>query len=276
MFMLHRHYFNNIEYTKWPFLIALWVFFFIYCLVLFLNKYLIIELPLLFFCFFIFVLNMYYWFYDMLIESFYLGRYNRKIRSSIVFGFFLFLVSEIMLFSGFFWSFFDRIFHITVSTFGTTTLNGIERIQWSNIPLIATLVLVSSGYLVNVSYYYFRFQSYHSIPYILSTIVLAYFFLLLQVQEYIELNFNISDSVYSSLFFLLTGFHGVHVLVGTLFLCVAFDRIYTFQYNSNRHLFLGVALIYWHFVDIIWIFLFIFVYLLTHINCNLYSFHILY
>lgn len=268
--MSYRHYFNNIEYTKWPFLIGLWVFLFIYCLVLFLNKYLTVELYIVLICLSIFIINMYYWFMDMLIESLYLGRYNRKIRSSIVFGFFLFLLSEIMLFSGFFWSFFDRIFHLSVYTFSLSTFNGIERIEWFNVPLIATLVLVSSGYLANVSYYYLRFGTDHSYSYLLLTLVLALFFLYLQFKEYTELHFTMSDSVYSSLFFLLTGFHGMHVLVGTAFLFVSFDRLYKRQFNSSRHLFFGLALIYWHFVDIIWIFLFAFVYFIGFVNVNLY------
>lgn len=268
--MSNRHYFNNIEYTKWPFLIGLWVFLFIYGLVLFLNKYLIVELNIVLICLAIFIVNMYYWFVDMIIESLYLGRYNRKIRASIVFGFFLFLLSEIMLFSGFFWSFFDRIFHLSVYTFSLSTFNGIERIEWFNVPLIATLVLVSSGYLANVSYYYLRFGSVYSVFYIGAAILLAFFFLYLQFKEYTELHFTMSDSVYSSLFFLLTGFHGMHVLVGTVFLFVASERLEFFQFNRSRHLFFGLALIYWHFVDIIWIFLFIFVYLLGFVNTNLY------
>lgn len=262
--MLTRHYFNNIEYTKWPFLIGVWVFFFVYSFLLFMNKFLIVDLYIVIFFLCMFVLHMCYWFIDMIIESVYLGRYNRKVRSSIVFGFFLFLTSEIMLFSGFFWSFFDRIFHLSVYTFVLSTLNGIERIQWCNVPLIATLVLVTSGYLVNVSYYYVRFRSFHSSSYLLLTLFLACLFLFLQFQEYVELHFTMSDSVYSSLFYLLTGFHGVHVLVGTIFLGVAFDRLDSCQFNSSRHLFFGLSLIYWHFVDIIWIFLFIFVYYLNH------------
>jgi heme/copper-type cytochrome/quinol oxidase subunit 3 len=270
-----RHYFNNIEYTKWPFLIGIWVFFFVYYFLLFLNKYLIAEWYLFFFCLIVFIFNMYYWFLDMIIESVFLGRYNRKIRSSIVFGFFLFLVSEIMLFSGFFWTFFDRLFHLNAYTFGVSTFNGLERIQWYNVPLIATIILLSSGYLVNVSYYYLRYGSFHSYLYLVLSILLAFMFLVLQLLEYTELHFTISDSVYSSVFYLLTGFHGVHVLVGTFFLCVSLDRLSDLEYNSNRHLFFGLSIIYWHFVDIIWIFLFIFVYFLSHANSKLYSIHVL-
>lgn len=103
---------------------------------------------------------------------------------------------------------------------------------------------MSSGYLVNVSYYYVRFSSFHAASYLLLTLVLACLFLFLQMQEYIELLFTMSDSVISSLFYLLTGFHGMHVLVGTLFLAVSYDRLLESQYNSSRHLFFGLSIVY--------------------------------
>lgn len=203
----------------------------------------------------------------MIIESTFLGRYNKKIRASLVFGFFLFLLSEIMLFSGFFWSFFDRIFHLNVYTFSLSYLNGFEFIQWYNIPLVATLVLLTSGYILNVSYYYLRLGFFWYSNYLINaTLILAYIFLALQFIEYTELTFSISDSVYSSLFFLLTGFHGMHVLVGTIFLAVSASRLEESHFSTTRHLCFVLALIYWHFVDIIWLFLFLFIYYLNNYN----------
>ena len=241
-------------------------FFFIYFFVLYLNKYSFIELEFVLFCLLGFLINMYYWFFDIIIESTYFGRYNRKIRSSILFGFFLFLISEIMLFSGFFWSYFDRIFHLSTYTFNSSQLNGFEIINWFNVPYIATIVLLTSGYYLNLSYYYLRYNSYYSKSYLLLTILLAYFFLSLQLEEYKELTFSISDNVYCSLFFLLTGFHGMHVLVGTIFLVTSYERLTFSHFSNSRNLGFSIALIYWHFVDIIWILLFIVVYILNNLQ----------
>lgn len=266
--MINRHYFNNIEYTKWPFFISIWVFFFIYFFILFINKYLFVTIYILLFILCIFSINIFYWFFDITIESSYLGRYNRKIRSSILFGFFLFLASEVMLFAGFFWAYFDRVFHLNVSNFCLSYFYGIEIIHWYNIPMYATFVLLTSGYLLNISYYYLRFGDILTFEiYSYITILLSYYFLMLQLEEYKELTFTISDGVYCSLFFLLTGFHGMHVLVGSIFLTISFDNIIssTMWLKTNiRHIGFSLALIYWHFVDVIWIFLFIFIYVINN------------
>lgn len=261
-----RHYFNNIHYTKWPFFISIWVFFFIFLFVLYINKYnIIVSTNLLLFVFSILFFYINNWFFDIMIESSILGRYNRKIRSSIIFGFFLFLVSEIMLFSGFFWSFFDRIFHLSSYTLNMSYLNGFELVIWYKIPFLATLVLLTSGYLLNLSYYWLKLQSYNYTFFFSNcSIFFAYCFILLQLKEYSELTFTISDSVYSSLFFILTGFHGMHVLVGTIFIVFAIERVYFVHVTNERHLGFSLALIYWHFVDIIWIFLFLFIYFLNN------------
>ncbi len=268
--MVHiRHYFNNIEYTKWPFFISIWVFFFLFFFSLFINKYQIISVTYLVVCLLFFIFTIFNWFFDLIIESSHLGRYNRKIRSSLVMGFFLFLASEIMLFGGFFWTFFDRIFHLTAYTFNMSQLNGFELLSWYKIPFLATLILLISGYLLNTSYYYLRFRdSISSTNYLILTYLLAVTFLMVQYFEYQELTFTISDSVYCSLFFLLTGFHGMHVIVGTIFLVVMLERqeINSLNYSDIRYLGFGLAVIYWHFVDIIWIFLFLFVYVFNNWN----------
>lgn len=92
------------------------------------------------------------------------------------------------------------------------------------------------------------------------TLLLAVLFLCIQVFEYNSLRFTISDGIYCSLFYLLTGFHGLHVMIGTIFLAIQTDRLYRLKLTRDSHLGYALGLIYWHFVDVIWIFLFIFVY----------------
>lgn len=126
-------------------------------------------------------------------------------------------------------------------------LNGFELLSWYKIPFLATLILLISGYLLNTSYYYLRFRdSISSTNYLILTYLLAVTFLMVQYFEYQELTFTISDSVYCSLFFLLTGFHGMHVIVGTIFLVVMLERqeINSLNYSDIRYLGFGLAVIY--------------------------------
>lgn len=262
--IIPRHYFNNIHFTEYPMYIGISLFVLIFNFILYINKYTIsvnyltISLTLL-------IYVMFQWFYEVMIESSILGRYNKKVSSSIVFGFFLFLLSEIMLFAGFFWVYFDRIFFISYSTFNLSFFNGIEIIRWYKVPLIATVVLLSSGFTFNYAYYMLKIQSFaYCVAFLLLTEIFAYVFILLQVEEYLELTFTMSDSIYCSLFFLLTGFHGMHVLVGTIFIIVTHERVYLSHFTNKKMVGFGLALIYWHFVDIIWIFLFFFIYVLNN------------
>ena len=177
----------------------------------------------------------------------------------------LFLLSEIMIFGSFFWVFFDRLFHLSYVTGYLSVPTSVELIRWFKEPLYATVVLVASGYTCNYSYYLFRendlLQAY---LYSFLTNLLGCIFLYIQYMEYSHLKFTISDTVYCAVFFLLTGFHGTHVLIGTLFLFVQYWI--KWKEGNNNLLGLTLALIYWHFVDIIWIFLFIFVYLFNNLD----------
>lgn len=262
-----RHYFNDIPYTKWPFFIGLSLFSTLFFFMLYINKYITIDLSILLIpliCMFFYIFE---WFIDLDIESSYLGRHNTKVKSSIVLGFILFLISEALLFAGFFWAFFDRFFHTSFSTGDLSLPYGIELIVWYRWPLFATVVLLTSGYICNLAYYFIKIGAYnYSLALSWLTLLLAVTFLGIQFFEYNSLRFSISDSVYCSLFYILTGFHGMHVIIGTLFLAIQTDRLSNLRITKESHLGYGLALIYWHFVDIIWIFLFIFVYLKNNLN----------
>jgi heme/copper-type cytochrome/quinol oxidase subunit 3 len=180
----------------------------------------------------------------------------------------LFLISEVMLFGGFFWSYFDRVFNPGAIP-GCHLPTGLERIDYWRWPLIGTIVLVTSGYFANHAYYSLRGGS-RSGFYLCGsiTLLLGILFLCIQLLEYNGLDIRISDNVYGSFFFLLTGFHGFHVTVGILFLFDQYFRLIgrrrVFALDRSRHIGVACALIYWHFVDVIWIFLFINVYVLNN------------
>jgi heme/copper-type cytochrome/quinol oxidase subunit 3 len=287
-----RHYFNEIFYSRLPFSIgwalSLSIAFFIIHLKnvmgldsksLFADGFAamtggIVLLMLIMCCWWIWC-----WFNDLLYESVVDSRYIKKLRAAFVCGFFLFLLSEIMLFGGFFWAYFDRVYNPGYVT-SVCVPSGMECIDYKRWPLVGTIVLVTSGYYANNAYYLVKAGIYDNFVWFAwCTLILAVLFLSIQLVEYNGLSFTISDNVYGSFFYLLTGFHGFHVTVGFLFLCEQYGRVISSSsslsdymndmhyfsdasmiFNRDRHLGLAFSLIYWHFVDIIWIFLFINVY----------------
>lgn len=266
-----RHYYNNILYTPWPFFIGICLFMFVYLTLLMLNKYFFFYLNIsqvvLFFFFHLMCEAIIAWCKEVARESFY-GKYTKKLRSALLFGFLLFLVSEAMLFGSIFWAYFDRLFHMSYVTGFLSVPTTVEAIRWYKEPLYATIVLLASGWSSNFAYYLFQLKDVNALKkaYLLSVLtnLLGCIFLSIQYIEYTHLSFTISQTAYCSAFYALTGFHGMHVLIGNVFLFIQYNLKYS--YIDNKIHGLGYAVLYWHFVDIIWIFLFITLYLFNNID----------
>jgi len=260
----YYHYYNDIPYTRWPFYACGFIFLMLFYTTLYLNKYeytgLFAAISLL-----LLIYNIFGWFFDMLKESMVFGKYNRKVRKTLVAGFILFLVSEVLFFAGFFWTYFDRFFHLSAFTGSRSVPFGLEMSIWYKKPLIATLILITSGYLGNAAHYWMKMKDWNkAVSYSITCILFGYLFLIMQLEEYMHLLFDISDSVFGSIFYLMTGFHGFHVIIGMIFLNFQHDRLYYYHFSQERNLGYGLALVYWHFVDIIWILLYISLYLLNY------------
>jgi heme/copper-type cytochrome/quinol oxidase subunit 3 len=218
------HYYNDIFFTRWPFFLSMGVFFFIFGVILSLSKVFISMLFLFFGLISIFV-YLFNWFNELYLENRLLGKHTLKIKGAILFGFFLFLCSEATLFAGFFWSLLDRVFSASSFVSFSSLPAGLDRIQWFGDPLRATLVLVCSGYMANLSYYYLLDRNYlFSDLYWGASIFLGVLFLYIQYCEYSHLINDIRDSVWYSHMYLLTGFHGLHVIIGLCFLSYHFQR----------------------------------------------------
>jgi len=258
-----KHYFFDIPYTRWPLYLCVSIAVFAFYFLLSFKKF-AFAMPLALVGLLGIVYFVYCWFSDMVIDSTILGRYNRKVRQSISYGFMLFLVSEIFTFSGFFWGYFDRLFDPSVLTGGTALPYGLEPLFKNMKPVYGTVTLILSGYLANWAVYWTHMGvwTYRTICTDLA-IVTGYLFLGIQFMEYSNLLFTISDSVYGSCFYFLTGFHGLHVIIGLTFLMVQANRMYFCHPNKVRLQGYRLSLIYWHFVDYIWIFLFISVYVIN-------------
>lgn len=210
----HRiHYYNNIAFTSAPFYLSVFIFYSVLAGIVYDMKleYLMgyVLTP-----FIMFVGHIFSWINELSSESVYYGRYNSKIRMSLLVGFILFLVSEAMLFLGFFWTFFDRLFALPAHV---PQMYTIEHINCTGAPLLGTVLLIASGYCANISFYQAHAYELSRMMHRIS-IVLGMAFLAIQVYEYQELMSSISYNVFYSIFFVLTGFHGFHVIVGLLFL----------------------------------------------------------
>ena len=128
-------------------------------------------------------------------------------------------------------------------------------------PLVNTVVLITSGVRVTWAHHSLIIKNHSETKIgLFLTIFLGIIFTLLQIIEYFETSFRFSDRVYGSVFFIATGFHGLHVIVGSLFLLFCFIRLLKGHFRATHHFGFEAAAWYWHFVDVVWLFLYIVIY----------------
>lgn len=207
------------------------------------------------------LISLYLWWKEVIIEGTYQGLHTKEVQHNLSFGFLLFVLSEALIFFSFFFSYFYNSLIPSINVGGVWPPVGIETLDVTAIPLLNTVILFMSGISVTASQHYIVAKDRkNSILYLFITIVLGIIFVFLQYYEYKYSLFTISDSVYGASFFLLTGFHGSHVIIGVLFLTVSLIRLISYHYTENHYLNATFASIYYHFVDVIWILLYAIVY----------------
>lgn len=227
------------------------------------------------------------WWGDVLRES-KGGDHTGVVQISLRYGMVLFIASEVMFFVAWFWGFFEMaIFHEVRADPSHTDLANLdlEALQgWSSwpvlqvdgervktfdpfhLPLINTLILLLSGTTVTWAHHALQVGDRKSAKLgLLLTVILGLCFTALQVVEYAEAGFSYDGSLYGSAFFMATGFHGAHVIIGTIFLFVCLMRLMAGGMKADKHLGFEFAAWYWHFVDVVWLFLFAFVYVVPHL-----------
>ena len=138
---------------------------------------------------------------------------------------------------------------------------GINVINAFSVPLLNTIILLSSGITVTLAHHsLLKGKHVKTFISLILTIILGIYFTFLQATEYYIASFNISDRIYGTTFFVTTGFHGAHVIIGSLFLLICLIRLKNTQFSSTHHFGFEAAAWYWHFVDVVWICLFIIIY----------------
>jgi heme/copper-type cytochrome/quinol oxidase subunit 3 len=260
--MKKYHVFHLVNVSPWPVLSAVALFNLVVSFVGYIHNY-----DGFFEDFFFHLANVAgvagFWWRDVVREATFGGHHTRAVQKGLKMGFTLFLVSEAMLFFSLFWTFFYLAVHPSGSYLGTHWTKHVlyDTIQANHVPLVNTYVLLWSGATLTFSHYcLLRGRLAGAVDGLVFTLCLGLLFLFLQGVEYKNAKFDISDGVFGSTFYLLTGFHGLHVLLGWVFLAVGLVRLGAGHFTPDRHLGYEMAIWYWHFVDVIWVFLFFAVY----------------
>jgi cytochrome c oxidase subunit 3 len=197
------------------------------------------------------------WWRDVIKESTTPGLHSPVVRLGLRYGMFLFIASEVMFFLAFFWAFFHFALFPEHTASGVWPPKGVHVFDPWDLPFLNTLILLTSGVTVTWAHHALRENDRKGLVYGLTlTVLLGVAFTACQAYEYSHAAFGFKDGVYSSTFFMATGFHGFHVIVGTIFLAVCLGRALKGQFTPERHFGFEAAAWYWHFVDVVWLFLF--------------------
>nr|WCL18763.1 cytochrome c oxidase subunit 3 [Raymondia sp. A GC-2023a] len=207
------------------------------------------------------ILTLYQWWRDIVRESTFQGNHTSFVTSGLKMGMILFIISELMFFFSFFWAFFHSSLSPNIELGMNWPPMSIITFNPMHIPLLNTMILLTSGITLTWSHHSLLNNNHsQTTQSLFFTVTLGVYFSIIQMYEYINAPFTIADSIYGSLFFMATGFHGFHVIIGTLFLIVCLLRHMNFHFSKFHHFGFEAAAWYWHFVDIVWLFLYITIY----------------
>ena len=228
--------------------------------------------------------TMYFWWVDVVREA-HGGDHTPVVQMHLRYGMIMFIASEVMFFVAWFWAYFDvALFPSGIDTIAGTesTVGMVERDKvtgghWPpastgdktfehtfdpwGLPLINTLILLLSGTTVTYAHHALLENNRKGLIWgLVATVVLGVIFTACQAYEYGHAHFTFANHIYGSTFFMATGFHGFHVIIGTLFLAVCLFRAMKGHFTPKQHFGFEAAAWYWHFVDVVWLFLFFSIY----------------
>jgi len=212
--------------------------------------------------------TMFGWWTDVVREA-HRGDHTRVVQLHLRYGMIMFIASEVMFFVAWFWAFFDASLYANeadqylrvAATGGHWPPAGLEVLDPWHLPLINTLILLTSGTTVTWAHHALLHNDRRGLKWGLGlTIVLGILFTSIQAYEYIHAPFDFKNNIYGATFFMATGFHGFHVIIGTIFLTVCLVRAFLGHFTPQQHFGFEAAAWYWHFVDVVWLFLFTCIY----------------
>lgn len=218
----------------------------------------------------ILVITCIQWWRDISREGAYQGLHTNAVIKGLRWGIILFITSEVLFFFSFFWAFFHSRLAPSIEIGLQWPPAGVTPFNPFQVPLLNTIILLASGVTVTWAHHSL-IENNHSQAVIglAGTVALGAYFTGLQALEYWEAPFTISDSAYGSTFFMATGFHGIHVLIGTTFLAVCLIRLIKGHFSISHHFGFEAAAWYWHFVDVVWLFLYMSIYWWGNYPCSI-------
>nr|YP_009731535.1 cytochrome c oxidase subunit III [Hypoaspis linteyini]QHQ98578.1 cytochrome oxidase subunit 3 [Hypoaspis linteyini] len=255
--MMSFHPFHMVLPSPWPILGSFSALMFMASFIFWFN----FKNPFILMSFLSVILIMYLWWRDIIRESLFEGSHSSVVKKGLKLGMILFILSEVLFFLSFFWAFFHSSLAPDIEIGTSWPPIGITPFNPYHIPLLNTIILLSSGFSVTWAHHsIIKGDLNKAFTSLLLTVILGIYFSILQAFEYNQSSFCISDSIFGTTFFLTTGFHGIHVLIGTIFLMINLYRLNSFQFNKYQHFSFEAAAWYWHFVDVVWLFLYTFIY----------------
>lgn len=258
--IMRKHPFHLVDPSPWPMFTGFSTFVLTVGASMYMHSYqgggIVLSLGLLMVLYSLFV-----WFRDVVREATFEGHHTTPVQLGLRYGMILFLLTEILLFLAFFWAFFHSSLAPTVEIGAIWPPKGIEVLNPWEIPFLNTVLLLSSGASVTWAHHaILAGNREQAIQGLAVTIILAVIFTGFQAYEYMEAPFTIADGIYGSTFFMTTGLHGFHVIIGTLFLSVCLYRLIHSHFTRQHHFGFEAAAWYWHMVDVVWLFLFVCIY----------------
>ena len=254
----HRHPFHIVKPSPWPMLCsfaagglavgAVWYFHDSVAWLMNLCAVLLIAFAAL-------------WFRDIIREASITQEHTSVVKKGFRYGMLLFIVSEVAFFGAFFWSYFNAALAPTEAIEFSWPPPGIQPIDPFDLPLLMTMILLLSGCTVTWAHAALLEGNKRDLVRGLGmTVLLGVIFSGFQIYEYAHATFAFKETIYASTFYITTGFHGFHVLIGTIFLAVCWWRARNDHFKPDDHFGFEAAAWYWHFVDVVWLFLFIAIY----------------
>ena len=262
-----NHDYHILPPSLWPFLGAIGGFTMLFGLVLMVSPQVEHNQPWMFLVGLVLVIYVMYGWWAEVVHEGNTGDHTPVVRIGLRYGFILFIMSEVMFFSAWFWTFFKHALYPmgpeSPIVDGVWPPAGIVTFDPWHLPLINTLILLCSGAAATWAHHAISHENNRKdmVNGLALAAGLGMMFTVFQAVEYAEASFGFAGNIYGASFFMATGFHGAHVIIGTIFLLVCMFRAIKGDFTPEQHVGFEAAAWYWHFVDVVWLFLFAVIYI---------------
>ena len=252
-----QHPFHMVMPSPWPIVVSFALLSLALSLALTMHGY-IGNMNMVYLALFVLLTSSILWFRDIVAEATYLGDHTIAVRKGINLGFLMFVLSEVLIFAGLFWAYFHSAMSPDVLLGACWPPVGIEAVQPTELPLLNTIILLSSGATVTYSHHALIAGNRNkALSGLLITFWLIVIFVTCQYIEYTNAAFTISDGVYGPVFYAGTGLHFLHMVMLAAMLGVNYWRMRNYHLTAGHHVGYETTIIYLHVLDVIWLFLYV-------------------